>query len=67
MTAPTAVSQPCVPVSTTETTRPKSETGVTAIGQGQEAAAIDCLITWGWVLGCEGELYPPVAWRRNVA
>ena len=73
MTATGSFSPPRVTVSTTETTGPNSETrvsaigqNVSAIGQGQEAAAIDCLITWGWILGCEGELYPPVTWRRSV-
>ena len=62
-----SISPARVTVSTTETTGPNTETRVSAVGQGQEAAAIDCLITWGWILGCEGELYPPVTWRRNVA
>ena len=66
MTATGSFSPARVPVSTTETSGPNSETRVSAIGQGQEAAAIDCLITWGWILGCEGELYPPVTWRRSV-
>lgn len=63
-----------VTVSTTEASVPRPETRVTAIGQnvaaigqGQEAAAIDCLITCGWILGCDGELYPPATWRRTVA
>ena len=66
MPLPASVSLSCVPVSTSETHGPNNETRVTAIGQGQEAAAINCLISWGWILGCEGELYPPITWRRNV-
>lgn len=64
MTVTNTVSLPCVPVSTTETHGPNRETGVTAIGQ--QAAAIDVLITWGWVVGCDGELLPPRTWRRHV-
>lgn len=67
MTATHAVSQPRVPVSTAETVGPKSETRVTAIGHGQCAAAIDCLIEFGWVLGCDGELLPPRWFRRARA
>ena len=62
MPLPASVSPPCVPVSTSETHGPDSETRVTAIGQ--QAAALDVLFSWGWVLGCDGELLPPRAWRR---
>ena len=64
MTAPMAVSQTCVPVSTEETQCPNSETRVTAIGHGQCAAAIDCLLEYGWIVGCDGELLPPRWFRR---
>ena len=74
MTVTGSFSPPRVTVSTTEASVSRPETrvsaigqNVSAIGQGQEAAAIDCLITWGWILGCEGELYPPKTWRRSVA
>ena len=64
MTAPLAVSQPGVTVSTAETVGPNSETGVTAIGHGQCAAAIDCLLEHDWTIGCDGELLPPRWFRR---
>ena len=64
MTATGSFSPARVPVSTTATVGPNSETRVSAIGQGAVAAAINCLISWGWVLGCEGELYPPAWFRR---
>ena len=64
MTAPRAVSQPCVSVSTTETTGPKSETRVPAIGhQYAVREAINTLIEFGFIVGCDGELLPP-RWIR---
>ena len=60
MTAPRAVSQPCVSVSTTETTGPNSETRVPAIGhQYAVREAINTLIEFGFTVGCDGELLPP--------
>ena len=47
----------CVPVSTSETHGPESETCV---------SAINTLITWGWTLGCDGELLPPRWFRRGA-
>ena len=61
MTVTPTVSPLGVPVSTSETHGPKSETGVTAIGQ--QAAAIDVLLIHGWVVGYDGELLPPRTWR----
>ena len=64
MTAPRAVSQPCVSVSTTETTGPNSETRVPAIGhQYAVREAINTLIEFGFTVGCDGELLPP-RWIR---
>lgn len=64
MTAPTAVSQPCVSVSTAETIGPNSETRVPAIGQQYAVRdAINVLIEFGFVVGCDGELLPP-RWIR---
>ena len=64
MTAPRAVSQPCVSVSTTETNGPNSETRVPAIGhQYAVREAINTLIEFGFTVGCDGELLPP-RWIR---
>ena len=65
MTAPTAVSHPCVTVSTTATVGPNDETGVSAIGQKTVADAINTLIDFGFVVGCDGELLPP-RWLRRA-
>ena len=64
MTVTNTVSPLCVTVSTTETHGPESETRVTAIGHGHCAAAIDCLLEYGWIVGCDGELLPPRWFRR---
>ena len=65
MPLPASVSPPCVPVSTSGTHGPNDETRVTAVGHGHCAAAIDCLIQYGWIIGCDGELLPP-RWFRRV-
>lgn len=64
MTAPTAVSSTCVPVSTTETHGPKNETRVPASGHRFAVReAINTLIDYGFIVGCDGELLPP-RWIR---
>ena len=57
---------PCVPVSTEKTHGPDSEIRVSASERTYECAeAINTLITWGWSLGCDGELLPPRWFRRG--
>ena len=67
MPHPFSVSPPCVSVSTTETSGPKTETRVTAERASECAEAIQILIEYGWIVGCDGELLPPRWVRRSRA
>ena len=65
MPLPASVSPPCVSVSTAETDGPKDETCVTASRAYECAEAIQTLIEYGWIIGCDGELLPP-RWVRRA-
>ena len=65
MTAPASVSLPCVPVSTTATDGPKDETLDRLERASECALAIQTLIEFGWIVGCDGELLPP-RWVRRA-
>jgi hypothetical protein len=65
MTVTVSVSPICVPVSTTGTSGPKSETCVPAFGHQEAFELINALVEWGWVIGCDGELLPPRWFRRD--
>ena len=65
MTATGSFSPARVTVSTTATVGPNSETRVSAIGQKTVADAINTLIDFGFVVGCDGELLPP-RWLRRA-
>lgn len=67
MPLPASVSPPCVTVSTTETDGPKNETCVSASRAYECAEAIQVLIDYGWIVGCDGELLPPRWVRRTRA
>ena len=69
------VSDPCVPVSTTEERLSKRETGVPVL-VGANKAHRDRLIgvlvhSYGWLLGQDGNLYSPnpsdTGWGERVA
>jgi len=65
------VSRSCVPVSTTGTQVSKRETECPQIGPSNSAYvyeladAINCLLEAGWILGCDGELLPPLLYRKQ--
>ena len=65
------VSESCVPVSTAGTQLSKNETESPQIGQETDASvyelaeAINLLIDAGWTLGCDGELLPPLVYRKQ--
>ena len=67
MPLPSSVSPPCVTVSTEETQCPKDETCVSASRTYECAEAIQTLIEYGWIVGCDGELLPPRWVRRTRA
>ena len=67
MPLPASVSPPRVSVSTEETQCPKDETCVSASNAFECAEAIQVLIEFGWVVGCDGELLPPRWVRRTRA
>jgi hypothetical protein len=67
MPLPASVSPPRVSVSTEETQCPDCETGVSASRAYECAEAIQVLIEYGWVVGCDGELLPPRWVRRTRA
>ena len=66
------VSLSCVPVSTSETQRPKNETRVTVIGQNpahEKRLIADLVDFYGWKFADDGNLYAPnpqltSAWGR---
>ena len=58
--------KPCVPVFDAVTPRPNSESRVPAFEQRAVVAdAINTLIDFGFVVGCDGELLPP-RWLRRA-
>ncbi len=65
------VSELCVPVSTAGTQLSKKETEGPQIGHQhaesvyEVAEAINLLIDAGWTLGCDGELLPPLLYRKQ--
>jgi hypothetical protein len=66
------LSEPCVPVSITETQLSNFETNSTEYGHENDgldvyelAEHINCLIEAGYSLGCDGELLPP-KWAYNA-
>ena len=67
MPHPSSVSPPCVSASTADTSCPENETRVTAERAYECAEAIQILIEYGWIVGCDGELLPPRWVRRSRA
>jgi hypothetical protein len=67
MPLPKRVSPTRVTVSTTETHGPENETRVTVERASECAEAIQLLIEYGWIVGCDGELLPPRWVRRACA
>lgn len=57
--------KPCVPVFDAVTPRPNSESRVPVSGRAVVADAINTLIEFGFVVGCDGELLPP-RWLRRA-
>ena len=64
MPTPIEVSDPCVPVSTTEELWPEPETDLYLRDIGDALFAIKTLKRLGWIVGCDSELLPP-HWARR--